>query len=120
SVSAIAAAALVGDPNHIVKGPTWPMTSVLNAPTSGINNITDYLTQYGLCKPTPFYSYAPLGQGGTTTFQNLISLAAAQGCSFTQQQSQSRGDCSNITQHDDFTPLHSQLIGWHDEQDGDN
>jgi hypothetical protein len=107
-VSASAAAALVGDPGHAVKGPTWPMTSYLYG-----TDTADYLSNYGLCKPTVFYSQGL--SNSTAHFQNLMSLSQASGCSFTQRQQHTGGtqDCSSASQ------LDTQLIGNGDQRASD-
>jgi hypothetical protein len=108
---AVSAAALIGDPNHIVQGPTWPMTSYLD----GVN-AADYLQNYGLCKPAVFYDEGSPSDG--VRFQHLISLSQAQGCSFTQGQLRDGGgtapdDCSSVSQ------LDAQLIANGDYRDQD-
>ncbi len=105
-VSAVSAAALIGDANHIISGPTWPMVTEMTTGT-----INQYLTNaYGLCNPSTFYNQGPTA--GNTRFQNLVSLAWAQGCSFTKTHNCSSVSPPNGTQDG----LHSQLIAWGDQR----
>lgn len=108
SVRATAAAALSGNKDHHLTGPTWPMTAFMGNTTSntipgtGDSAIDDYLFagRGGLCDPAIFYNNN--NGPGTDGFHNLVSLSAVQGCSFSENL-----DCSSSEKH-------AQLIGWHD------
>ncbi len=103
-VEAIAAAGLIGDPNHIPQGPTWPMTSQFG---------TTFASTASVCNPVLFYNKSSCSVPPCPTpsrFENLVSLAAAQGCSFADVDT---SDCSSLS----LSGLHAQLIGWHDGHD---